>query len=177
MEPRAQRNLARLAGALLGVGLAVALLVASRPGAAISPAPASVRFELAPRGELETTPAPPRPVLVARGLRPAGPRAGAALAIRNQTGEALALALRAKADTTALDGLLRLRLREGARVLADTTLEGLGLRPARLRLGSGQRARLRLEAWLPAEVLSGYEGARVEVSLEPALRRGAGGSR
>lgn len=175
MEPRAQRNLARTVGALLGVGLAAVLLLASRPDAAVSPAPASVRFEVAPSGELETTPAAPRPVLVARDLRPAGPRFATGFAVRNQTGEPLALALRAEADTTALDGLLRLRVREGRRVLTDTTLEGLTLRPARLRLGSGQRARLRLEAWLPADVLSGYEGVSVDVSLEPALRR-VGGS-
>ncbi len=59
---------------------------------------------------------------------------------------------------------------------ADGTLEDLLRRPLRLRLGSGQGVRLRLEAWLPGDVLSGYEGALVEVSLDPAPRV-IGGSR
>jgi hypothetical protein len=158
-----------MAGALFGVGLAVALLVASRPGAAVTPAPASLRIEAVPTGELEMTPAPPRPVLLARGLHPGGPPARGSLLVRNQTGRGLTVALRVEADTTALDGLLRVRVRDGGRVLSDSTLEGLALRPPRLRLASGQRTRLGLETWLPRHVLSGYEGVRAEASLEPVL--------
>lgn len=167
MSPGAQRNLVRAAGALLGVGLALTLLAVSRPGAAVAPAPASVRFLLAPVGELEISPAPPRPALAARGLRPGGPRASGQFELRNQTGEELVVRLGAATDSSSLDGLVKVEIRAGDRLLTETTLQGLGLHPAKLRLASGQRARLRLAAWLPVDVLTGYEAAQVEVTLIP----------
>jgi hypothetical protein len=170
MNPGSHRNVARLAGAALGIGLAVALLLASRPGAVDSPLPAGVRVEVAATGELDVTPPSPRPVLVADALRPGGRRAASGFEVRNQTGGGLAVALKATADSTALDGLLRLRVRRAGRVLADTTLEGVRRRPLRLELASGQQSRLRLEAWLPEDILSGYEGRLVTVSLVPEMQ-------
>lgn len=174
MNPSAQRNVVRAAGGLLGVCLAAALLLAFRPGANAAPFPASVRVAVAPTGELEVTPPPPRPVLAGAALRPGGPRARGGFLVRNQTGGELAVALKAEADSTTLDGLLRVRVQSGGHTLAETTLEGLELRPLRLRLASGQRARLGFEAWLPRDVLSGYEGSEVGVSLTPQLRRVGG---
>lgn len=156
---------------MFGIGLALALLLASLPGAASSPLPASVRVGVAPAGELEVTPQPPRPVLAADSLRPDGRRAVDGFRVRNQTGDDLAVALEADADSTALNGLLRVRARIGDRLVADTTLEGLRRRPIQLRLASGKRAHLRLEAWLPKEVLGGYEGRLVRVTLEPKLHK------
>lgn len=160
----------RVAGAAIGVGLALALLVVSRPGAAGSPLAAAVRVEVASVGELEVRPGPPRAVLVASALRPGGKRATDDFLLRNQTGADLAVDLLTRPDSTALDGLLRVRAWENGRLLADTTLEGLRARPLPLGLASGQRARLRLQVWLPREVLSGYEGRLVEVSLVPEVR-------
>jgi len=165
----AHRNVARAAGALLGIGLAATLLLVSRPDAAGAPLPASVRIAVASVGELELDPPPPQAALVANALRPGGRPALGGFTVRNQTGEALSVALRADADSTALNGLLRVRVRVADGSVRDTTLEGLRLRPIRFRLDSGQRAELRLEVWIPAEVLSGYEGRQVEVSLTPLL--------
>lgn len=170
MNPSAKRNAARVAGAVLGIGLALALILASLPGAAGSPLPASVRVAVAATGELEITPPPPRPALVAESLRPGGRRAAGHFQMRNQTGADLAIALKAGADSTAFNGLLRFRVRIRGRLVADTTLEGLRRRPVRLRLASGQRTRLGLEAWLPRDILSGYEGRLVKVSLVPEPR-------
>jgi hypothetical protein len=175
MNPSARRNVARAAGALVGLALALGLLLVSRPVAAGTPAPASVRVTVEPAGELEIAPAPPRPVLEARGLAPGGRPASGGFAVRNQTGADLALALLAEPDSTALDGLLQVRVRAGDRLLAESTLEGLRLRPVRLRLASGERARVRLEAWLPDRVLNGYEGIHVDVALVP-LPRPIGGA-
>lgn len=175
MNPSAQRNLARAAGALLGLTLAVTLLLVSRPGAAGTGAPAAVRVAIAPVGELEIVPAPPRPVLEARSLRPGGPRAGGAFSVRNQTGESLAVALRADVSSTALNGLLEVRVRNGGRVLSESTLESLRVRPLRLQLASGERTSLSIEAWLPAQVLEGYEGALAEITLTPRLQTLGGG--
>jgi hypothetical protein len=175
MNPSAQRNLARAAGALLGLTLAVTLLLVSRPGAVGAGAPAAVSVAVAPAGELEVVPAPPRPLLETRSLRPGGPVASGAFTVRNQTGEDLAVALRAEVDSTALNGLLETRVLGGGRVLSESSLEGLRVRPVRLRLASGERARLSFEAWLPAEVLNGYEGALVDVTLTPRVRTLGGG--
>lgn len=170
----AKDNVARLAGALIGVGLAVALLLWSRPDANGSPLGATVRVEVAPSGELEVTPPFPRPVMVAGSLWPGGPRAVRRFRLRNQTGTELAVALRALPSSSALNGLLRVRVSDGGEPLAATTLEGLQRRPIRLRLASGQASRLRLEAWLPRDVLSGYEGRLVEVSLVPEIHPAGG---
>ncbi|MGC1167153.1 MAG: hypothetical protein WA862_13715 [Solirubrobacterales bacterium] len=175
MNPSAQRNLARAAGVLLGLALAVTVVLVSLPGASGAGAPAAVSIAVAPAGELEVLPASPRPVLEARSLRPGGPRASGAFTVRNQTGESLRVALRAAVDSTALNGLLEVRVRAGGRLLSESTLEGLRVRPIRLRLASGQRALLSFEAWLPAEVLDGYEGALVDVTLTPRLRALGGG--
>jgi hypothetical protein len=174
MSSNTQRNAVRVAGALVGVGLALALLLLSRPGAVGSPLPAAVRVAVAPVGELEVTPAPPRPVFVADALRPGGPRAAGGFRVRNQTAADLVVALEASAGSTALDGLLRVRVEAGGRVLADTTLQGLRARPLRLRLASGEGARLSMRAWLPRDILSGYEGRLAEVLLTPEVRRPRG---
>ena len=78
--------LPRAAGAVLGLAVAAALLIASRPGAAGSPLPAALRVTMAPAGELEVSPPAPRPLLVANSLRPGGPMAAAGFSVRNQTG-------------------------------------------------------------------------------------------
>ncbi len=160
----------RGAGAAFGVGLALVLLLLARPGAAGSPLAAEVRVAVAPVGELEIVPPPPRPFLVADALEPGGRRAEGEVTVRNQTGSDLAAELRPEASSGDLDGLLRVRAWMAGRLLADTTLEGMRTRPPDLRLSSGERTRLRLQVWLPAQILSGYEGRLVEVSLVPELR-------
>src|SRR4051812_1144168 len=172
MNPSAKRNVTRVAGAVLGIGLALALILLSRPGAAGSPLPAAVDFAVVPSGELEIVPPPPRPAFVAAGLRPGGQRDVGVFGLRNQTGDDLAVVLKADADSTALDGLVKVRVRRiGSGRVLGTTLESLQLRPLALRLDSGRRARLRIEAWIPADVLSGYEGRLVRVTFDPDLRR------
>jgi hypothetical protein len=169
MSTHSQKNLVRLAAAVLGIGLVAALLAVSRPGAAGSPLPASVRVSMAPAGELEANPASPRPILLANSLLPGRRPVAAAFSVRNQTGDALAISLRTSADSTALDGMLEVRLSAGPRTLADTTLQGMRLRPVRLKLASGTRAHLRIEASIPADVLSGYEGRLVHIALTPVV--------
>lgn len=170
MSSRFHNNLARSAGALLGTGLALAFLLATLPGANSAPLPATVRVSVAPTGELEVMPSPFRPVFVADSLLPGHRSANGAFRVRNQTGETLAIRLRTTADSTALDGLVRVRLSADGNLLADTTLQGLQRRAVGLDLPSGARSRLRLEAWIPNDVRTGYEGRRVEVLFVPAAR-------
>jgi hypothetical protein len=173
---RSEKNAVRTAGAILGLGLALALLVVSRPDAASSPLPATMRISVAPVGELEVTPPAPGPALVADSLLPGGRPALGTFRIRNQTGNRLGVRLRARSDSTALDGLVQVRISAGGRSLADTTLQGIELHPVSLALASGAGAELALEASISKDVLSGYEGRLVHVSLVPEIRtlRGPG---
>jgi hypothetical protein len=169
MNSRTDKNSVRAAGAILGIGLALALLIASRPGADASPLPATLRVAMAPVGELEVAPSLNHPVFVAHSLMPGRPPASGSLRIRNQTGSALAVGLRTSVDSTALDGLVRIRLSVDGRPLVDTTVQGMGQRPVGLRLESGARARLDLEVWIPSDILSGYEGRLVNMTLAPQV--------
>jgi hypothetical protein len=167
---------ARLAGLLVGAGIVAVLVLASRPTASVPWLTARASFSVATTGELEVVPASPGPVLVARSLRPGGMRSVAGFEVRNQTGETLDVGLRARPDSTALDGLLRVRLSAGGATLANTTLQGLGHGSATgVRIPSGASRRLRLEAWLPGTVGPGYEDRQVDVSLIPQLTRVTGG--
>ena len=157
-----------MVAATIGAGLVIALVVMARPaGGHGGVMPAALRISAAADGAVAVTPADPRPLLASDSLRP-GNRAAGTLRLRNQTGSRLNVGLRAEPSSTALDGLARVRISAGDRVLADTTLQELRQgTPARLPLAPGASARLRVVASIPADVETGYEGARVEVRLVP----------
>ena len=173
MAALSHTGLSRVAGVLLGAGLAVSLVIAARPAASVTTLPASVRFSIPLTGELEVTPAPPRPVLAARALTPGGRPAAASFTVRNQTGTTLAVGFRAHGGIRDLDGLLRVRLTAAGRTLANTTLQGLrDGSVSDVALPSGAVSRVEVEAWLPGGISEGYEGRHVAVALTPTLRAG-----
>ncbi|MEA2191987.1 MAG: hypothetical protein QOI73_2108 [Solirubrobacteraceae bacterium] len=160
---------ARVAGALLGAGVALALLLASRPAASFARLPASAAFTVAVSGEFAVTPAAGRPFLRARALTPGATPATASFTVRNQTGSTLALGFRARAGAHQLDGLLHIRLRSGDTTLANTTLQGLRHGSASgLRLRPGGARSIALDAWIPDGTID-YEGRDVAVELMPTL--------
>ena len=159
----------RLAGALLGAGVALALLLAAKPSASFARLPASAGFTVPATGELAVTPAPGRPFLLARALTPEGPPVSARFTVRNQTGAALTIGFRAVAGARQLDGLLRIRLRAGDATLANTTLQGLRNGSATVRLRSGAARSITLDAWIP-DGTNDYEGRHADVVLTPMLR-------
>lgn len=168
-------RLTRVVAAAIGAALAIAVVVAARPaggrGGVLS---ASLRFAAALDSEVAAAPAAPRAFLRSGPLRPGGQAAGS-VRLRNQTGSALAVGLRAEPSSTALDGLAHVRVSAGGRVLADTTLQLLRRgTPGRLRLAPGAAARVRVVASLPADAQSGYEGERVTVRLVPQYGKGGG---
>lgn len=158
----------RAIGAAIGLGLVAALIVAARPaGGHGGVLPASLRFTAALDGAVMVEPAAPRPLLESGPMRP-GSHASGAMTVSNQTGETLAVRLRAKPNSTALDGTAQVRLTSHGRTLADGTLQALRQGSAgALRLQPGGSARVRVLAWIPAEVETGYEGRQVAVELEP----------
>ena len=168
MSASAADRFTRAIGAAIGLGLIAALIVAARPASGHGGVlPASLRFTATLDGSVAIAPAAPRPLLVSGPMRP-GSHTSATMVVRNQTGGALAVRLRARPDSTALDGTAQVRLTAEGRTLGEGTLQALrqGTTQA-LRLGPGGAARVRVIAWIPAEVETGYEGRQVAVALEP----------
>jgi hypothetical protein len=113
-------------------------------------------------------------VLISRTLRPGGSLAEARFEVHNQTSKTLELGFRAKASSSALDGLLMIQISGDGQRLADTTLQGLRHgTPTHMLIASGQTCSVRLQAWLPREITVGYEGQLVAVSLLPTVSPGA----
>jgi hypothetical protein len=158
----------RAIGAAIGLALVAALIVAARPaGGHGGVLPASLRFTATLDGAVAAEPAAPKPLLVSGPMRP-GSHAEGNFTLSNQTGETLAVRLRAKPNSTALDGTAQVRLRSGGVVLSEGTLQALRQGTAEgVKLPPGGTARVRVSAWIPAEVETGYEGRSVSVALEP----------
>src|SRR3954462_4978217 len=98
MSSFAADRFTRAIGAAIGLGLVAALIVAARPaGGHGGVLPASLRFTAALAGGGAGEPVPPRPLLVSGAMRP-GSRASGKMSVRNETGEALAVRLRARPD-------------------------------------------------------------------------------
>jgi hypothetical protein len=168
MSSFAADRFTRAIGAAIGLGLVAALIVMARPaGGHGGVLPASLRFTATLDGAVAVEPAAPKLLLASGPMRP-GSHAGGALRLRNQTGAVLAVRLRARPSSTALDGTAHVRLVSRGAVLADGTLQALRQGSAEaVRLQPGAAARVRVIAWIPAEVETGYEGRNVAVALEP----------
>jgi hypothetical protein len=162
----------RIVAAAIGACLVVALIAVSRPeGGQGGIMPASLRVTAAQDGAVAVTPAAPKALLDA-SLRPGGSADGQ-LVLRNQTGKRLAVGLRAQPSSTALDGIVAVRVSAGERVLAETTLQGLraGSEGA-VQIEPGRAARIDFSASIAAENETGYEGRHVAVELFPVYGRG-----
>lgn len=168
MSTSATDRFTRAIGAAIGLALVAALIVAARPaGGHGGVLPASLRFSAALDGAVAAEPAAPQPLLVSGPMRP-GSHARGDFTLSNQTGETLAVRLRAKPSSTALDGTAQVRLESRGVVLSEGTLQALrqGTTEA-VRLAPGATAPVKVVAWIPAEVETGYEGRDVTVALEP----------
>jgi len=168
MSTSATDRFTRAIGAAIGLGLVAALIIAARPAAGHGGVlPASLRFTAALDGAVAAEPAAPKPLLASGPMRP-GTHARGSFTLRNETGEALAVRLRAKPSSTALDGTAEVRLESRGVVLSEGTLQALqqGTEEA-VRLRPGAAAPVQVVAWIPAEVETGYEGRDVAVALEP----------
>ncbi|MDX6653189.1 MAG: hypothetical protein QOJ38_1970 [Solirubrobacterales bacterium] len=162
------RLIARALGGSVGLGLAVAIVMVARPAASADGLTATVRFSIPVSGELTVTPAAPKPVLVAAGLRPGGNRAAGSFKVHNQTGRTMPLDFHARPSSAAINGLLQVRLSAAGRTLVRTSLQDMVRGGGgTLRLRSGATRQLTLAAWMPAGVGSGYEGRVIDVSLVP----------
>lgn len=161
-------RITRIAAVALGAVIVLVVVLLARPaGGHGGILPASLRVAASQDGALVVSPAAPKPVLEDARLRP-GAHAGGELRLRNQTGEQLAVLLRAEPSSTALDGILRVRIEAGGKRVFDSTLQALrqGTEDA-ISLRPGRAAPVRVFAWIPATEATGYEGRQVDVLLVP----------
>jgi hypothetical protein len=168
MSTFAADRFTRAIGVAIGLGLVATLIAMARPaGGDGGVLPATLRFTATLDGAVAAAPAAPKPFLASGPMRP-GTDAEGAFTFVNQTGETLAVRLRARPSSTALDGTAQVRLLSGGVVLADGTLQALRQGTAEaVRLAPGGAAHVRVVASIPAEVETGYEGRNVAVALEP----------
>ncbi|MDX6587480.1 MAG: hypothetical protein QOI31_1953 [Solirubrobacterales bacterium] len=166
------KNTSRALGAFAGIALAGSMVASARPSSEVQSLPARVSVSVPFSGELEPEPAAPHPVLNSVSLEPGASRALTNFDLRNQTGEKLAIGFKADGADSAMDGLLRIRLSSAGAVLADTTLQGLraGSEPG-LALHPGESAEIDVSVWIPAEIETGYESRRADLSLVPEITK------
>ncbi|HET7444622.1 MAG TPA: hypothetical protein VFJ57_08190 [Solirubrobacterales bacterium] len=161
-------RITRITALALGAAIVLVVVLCARPaGGHGGVLPASLRVSASQDGALAVSPAAPKAVLEDARLRP-GAHAGGQLRLRNQTGSQLAVRLRAEPTSTALDGILRVRIEAGGESVFDSTLQALrqGTEDA-IRLGPGQETAVRVSTWIPATEATGYEGRHVDVLLVP----------
>lgn len=156
---------ARLAGCLVGVALAAALVLASRPASGGQAVGADVGFYANQTGELAVSPPGPAKFIDASALRP-GQSVSGDFSVANQTGIREAINLSPLPSAHDLDDALELRLSSGGRTLEEGTLGSLahgGGRP--LILEPGQSAVVTTTASLPRSAGDEAAAALVDVAI------------
>jgi hypothetical protein len=156
----------RLLGFGLGLGIAAAVLAASSVPAGNGMARAHLTMSAQSSGELAFS--TNAPFLSASDLTPrrSAPASGTLL-VRNQTGERLAIRLRALPSLPDLDDMLEVTVKAGRRPVFSGHLKQLRAWTRRsFAVGSGRRVALEVRAWLPADVGDGYRGRVVDAPIE-----------
>jgi len=168
------RNIPRIAGAILGACVAVVVVVMALPSAGSGGVlPATVDLSVRSGGAVAAAPAAPNVVLHAANLRPGNGAALARFDLDNEAGRPAMVSFEAVPTSTELDSLARISVRlEGRRVLDATigelrqgALGAVALRP-------GEQRTLLVTARIPVEIETGYEGRKVGVELVPVAREG-----
>jgi hypothetical protein len=116
---------ARISGCVLGVLLAAAFLIGSRPAMGGQALGAEVSVTANPTGELSVTPAAPTPVLHERAIKPGEVPVSGTLELRNQTGEALSVQIGALTSAHELDDSLQVEFRSGSEMLRSGPVGGM----------------------------------------------------
>src|SRR5206468_4863420 len=120
---------------------------------------ADVTVSTGPTGELGI---PQGPFVRGANLRPGGGAAEGTIPVRNQTGQDLAVTVRAMPSVPDLDDLMMVQVSAGPRSVYRGTLAGLEVGSGRpFLLAPGQMRRLAVRAWLPGSVAEGFQN-RIE---------------
>jgi hypothetical protein len=163
---------ARLAGLAVGVALAAALLLASRPAAGGAAAGADVSLYANQTGELGVAPPGPAEFIDAPRLHP-GQSASGSFRLTNQTGVAEAIRLAAVPSSHRLDDTLSIRLTSRGETVVDGTLGSLASGGAgKLILRPGEAAKVNATVTLSTDAGPAAAAALVDVAIHFELGRG-----
>ena len=164
---------ARLAGFAVGVALAAALLLASRPAAGGAAAGADVSVYANQTGELAVVPPGPAAFIDAPRLHP-GQSASGSFGLANQTGTTERVRLVPVPSGHRLDHTLGLRLTSRGETLADDTLASLAAGSDQtLALRPGETARVEATATLSPNAGPAAAAALVDIAIHLDLETGA----
>jgi hypothetical protein len=156
---------ARLAGCLVGVALAAALVLASRPASGGQAVGADVGFYANQTGELAISPPGPAKFIDAPELRP-GQSVSGDFSVTNQTGIREAITLVPLPSAHELDSFLQLRLSSRGDTLEAGTLGSLAHGNGRpLIIGPGQSVVVTTTASLPPGAGDEVAAALVDVAI------------
>jgi hypothetical protein len=154
---------ARLAGTLVGVAAAAALLLASRPASGGTAVGADVSVYANQTGELAVSPPGPKPLIDARALRP-GDIASGHFRVANQTGVRERIRLEATPSAHSLDGALTVRLSSQGRTLGGGLIGSFEATRG-LVLDPGRSADVRARVSLPDDAGPDVAAALVQVAI------------
>ena len=169
---RTADQLARRLGALLGVGLAAAVLIGARVPAGSGELGLDLTVAIAPSGEVGVGRA--GPLIAVAGMNERSGAVSGTVELRNQTWRRLPLRLRGLPSARDADQALSVRVAAGGRVLYEGPLGGLrDWTPPELVLGPGGKSTLSVRAWLTPAPGVETAGRIVDVMLEmrPELPR------
>jgi hypothetical protein len=162
---------ARLAGCLVGVACAAALVLASRPASGGAAVGADVGFYANQTGELAVSPAGPAKFIDERAMRP-GQSVSGDFTVTNQTGIRESISLVPLASAHELDSSVRVRLDSRGATLEEGTLGSLAQGGRPLVLDPGGSAVVTATASLHSGAGSGVAAALVDVAVNFRLGDG-----
>jgi hypothetical protein len=155
----------RSLGLVLGVTVAAIALVSSRIPAGTGLLGADIILASAPTGELAVTPT--GPFLSATNLTPSSPASSGSLAVFNQTGSTLNVAVRGLPSTKDMDQVMLIRVDADGTSIYDGTLGGFRVWTTKtISLGSGQTANLTVRTWLDPQSGESWSGRITQVGIE-----------
>src|SRR5262245_16450838 len=160
-------RVARVAGCLLGIGLAGAVLVASKPAQGGTAVGAELTMHAELSGELRVSPASPTNFLHARSLRPGESTTGT-FQLTNLTGSTLASSPELRSSAHELDQALQVQVTWQGGSTQDTLGRLAGPSAEPILLGPGKTTPVSVRATLPADPPEGWQAALVDVSLVPS---------
>jgi hypothetical protein len=155
----------RSLGLVLGVTVAAIAVVSSRIPAGTGVLGADIILASAPTGELNVTPT--GPFLTATNLTPSSPASSGSIAVFNQTGSSLDVAVRGLPSSTDMDKIMLVQVAADGTSIYDGTLGGFrDWTTKTISLASGQTTHLTLRTWLDPRSGEAWSGRITQVGIE-----------
>ena len=155
----------RMLGLVLGFTVAAIAILFSRIPAGTGLLGADIVLASAPTGELAVTPI--GPFLSATNLTPSSPASSGSIAVFNQTGITLNVAVRGLPSTVDMDQVMLVQVAADGTSIYDGTLGGFrDWTTKTITLASGQTTHLSVRTWLDPRSGEAWSGRITQVGIE-----------